>query len=73
MLVVDRYINHKDQFFSKVTDYTLQSITEYCTGLQSLSLNNCGEIADAGLITIAEHYLNLQSLKVVVNTYQMLV
>ena len=50
--------------FAKVTDHTLQSITEYCTGLQSLSLNNCGEITDAGLITISEHYLNLQSLKV---------
>jgi len=54
----------KVSLFSKVTDYTLQSITEYCTGLQSLSLNNCGEITDDGLITIAEHYLNLQSLKV---------
>jgi hypothetical protein len=56
--------NRRVSIFSIVADHTLQSITEHCTGLQSLSLNNCGEITDAGLIAIAEHYLNLQSLKV---------
>ena len=56
--------NRRVSSFSEVTDHTSQSITEHCTGLQSLSLNNCGEITDAGLITIAENYLNLQSLKV---------
>ena len=63
LLSIDILIS-KNCIFAKVTDQTLQSITEHCTRLQSLSLNKCGEITDAGLITIAEHYLNLQSLKV---------
>jgi len=63
LLSIDISISKKC-VFAKVTDQALHSITEHCTGLQSLSLNNCGEITDAGLITIAEHYLNLQSLKV---------
>ena len=49
--------------FPQITDLTLQSIAEHCTGrLQSLSLSWCGEITDAGLITISEHCPNLQSL-----------
>ena len=48
----------------KVTDHTLQSIAEHCTGLQSLSLRHCLEITDAGFIIISEHYPNLQSLTV---------
>jgi len=63
LLSIDISISKKC-VFAKVTDQALQSITEHCTGLQSLSLNNCGELTDAGLIAIAEHYLNLQSLKV---------
>ena len=44
----------------KVTDYTLLSIADHCTGLQSLTLKYCGGISDDGLITIAEHCPNLQ-------------
>jgi len=53
-----------------ITDDTLQSIAEHCTGLQSLSLNHyislsdCSRITDTGLITISEHCPNLLSLKV---------
>ena len=45
-----------------ITDDTLQSIAEHCTGLQSLSLNYCWEITEAGLIAISEHCTGLQSL-----------
>ena len=48
----------------QVTDHTLQSLAEYCTGLQSLSLRHCREITDAGFIPISEHCCNLLSLKV---------
>ena len=48
--------------FPRITDHTLQSIAEHCTGLQSLSLNRCREITDVGLITISEHCPNLKSL-----------
>ena len=47
----------------QITDYTLQSIAEHCTGLQSLSLSCCEEITDAGLITISEHFPDLKSLE----------
>jgi len=43
----------------QVSDHTLQSIAEHCTGLQSLSLSWCGGITDAGLITISEHCPNM--------------
>jgi len=43
----------------QITDRTLQSIAEHCTGLQSLSLSWCGGITDTGLITISEHCPNL--------------
>ena len=46
----------------QITDHTLQSIAEHCTGLQSLSLNSCWEITHAGLTTISEHCANLESL-----------
>ena len=46
----------------QVTDQTLQSIADHCTGLQSLSVS-VWEITDAGLITISEHCPNLQSLQ----------
>ena len=37
----------------QVTDHTLQSIAEHCTGrLQSLSLSYCDVITDTGLITL---------------------
>ena len=39
----------------QVSDHTMQSIAEHCTGLQSLSLSWCGGITDSGLITISEH------------------
>ena len=48
--------------YPQVTDLTLQSIAEYCTGLQSLSLRYCKEITDAGVITISDHCPFLQSL-----------
>ena len=48
----------------KITDHTLKSIAEHCTGLQSLSLRHCREITDTGLIAISEHCPNLKSLKV---------
>ena len=53
-------------FFSypEITDHTLQSMAEYCTGLQSLTLNRCRDVTDVGLITMSEHCTNLQSLKV---------
>ena len=46
----------------QITDHTLQSIAEYCTGLQSLTLNRCREITDAGLIAISEFCPGMQSL-----------
>ena len=49
---------------SQVTDETMLSIAEHCTGIQSLSLNNCKQITDIGLVTISEHCSNLTSLKV---------
>ena len=45
-----------------ITDHTLQSVAEHCTGLQSLSLNCCGRITDTGLITISIHCPELKSL-----------
>ena len=48
--------------YPEVTDYTLQSIAEHCTGLQSLSLSFCEDITDTDLITISEHCSNLKSL-----------
>jgi len=38
---------------NQITDYTLQSIAEHCTGLQSISLKRCREITDNGMITIS--------------------
>jgi hypothetical protein len=49
---------------SQVTDHTLQSISEHCTGLQSLSLRCCRYITDTGLITISMHCRYIQSLDV---------
>ena len=51
-------------FIPQVTDHTLQSIAEHCTGLQSLSLSLCVGITDAGLITISMHCPNLKSFMV---------
>jgi len=59
-------------FYNQITDHTLQSIAEHCTGLQSLSISSyrslsisgCRNITDTGLITISEHCTNLLSLKV---------
>ena len=47
------------QPYPQITDHTLQSIAEHCTGLQSLSLSMCYDISDAGLITISEYCPNL--------------
>ena len=47
----------------QVTDHTLQSIVEHCIGLQSLSLIDCEEISDYGLITISEQCCKLLSLR----------
>ena len=48
--------------YPQITDRTLQSIAEHCTGLQSLSLSDCGAITDSGLRTISTHITGLQSL-----------
>jgi len=48
----------------QVTDNTLQSIADHCTGLQSLELKSCHVITDTGLITISIHCHDLQSLDV---------
>ena len=48
-----------------ITDHTLQSIADHCTGLQSLNLYGCREITDSGLITISIHCPELKSLAVV--------
>ena len=49
----------------QLTDHTLQSIAEHCAQrFQSLSLCDCREITDVGLITISEHCPFLQFLKV---------
>jgi len=50
--------------FPKITCHTLQSISEHCTKLQSLSLNDCNEIRDTGLTTVSEHCPNLSSLRI---------
>jgi len=44
-----------------ITEHTLQSISEYCTGLQSLSLSCCKYITDTGLVTICMHCHELKS------------
>ena len=50
---------------NQTTDHTLLSIAEYCTGrLQSISLRNCYNITNAGLIAISMRCLHLLSLKV---------
>jgi len=46
----------------EITYHTLQSIAEHCTGLESLSLSDCREITDSGVITISEHCTGLQTL-----------
>jgi len=57
-------IDISNNYDFQITDDTLQSIAEHCTGLQSLSLNYCREITDTGLITISEYCPNLLSLEV---------
>ena len=47
-----------------ITDHTLQSISEHCIGLQSLSLSCCRYITDTGLITISMRCHELKSLTV---------
>ena len=49
----------------QTTDFTLQSIAEHCTGLQSLSLKRCREIADNGMIIFSENCPYLQSLEII--------
>ena len=48
----------------KITDHTLQSIAEHCTGLESLSLRSCMYITDTGLINISEQCPNISKLDV---------
>jgi len=47
----------------QVTDHTLQSIAEHCTGLQSLSLSYCLRITDVRIISMSTHCTGLQSLE----------
>ena len=63
LLSIDISRDYKNDI--QVTDHTLQSLAEHCTGLQSLFINNCIEITDTGLITISEHCPNLQSLEII--------
>ena len=49
---------------SRVTDHTLQSLADHCTGLQSLSLSDCRKITDTGLVIISMNCTNLKSLKI---------
>jgi hypothetical protein len=42
---------NSEHYYPNITDHTLQSISEHCTGLQSLSLERCHAITDTGLIT----------------------
>ena len=51
--------------YPQVTDQTMQSIAEHCTGLQSLTISFCREITNYGLIIISEHCSNLKSLKII--------
>ena len=55
-------IGDQEQSLPQITDQTLQSITEHCTGLQSLNLQGCQLITDASIILISTHCTELQSL-----------
>jgi hypothetical protein len=50
---------------SQLTDITLLSIAEHCTGLQSISLSNCRQITDTGLKMVSENCTSLQNLNIV--------
>jgi len=54
----------REQSNPQITDHTLHSIAEYCTGLQTLSFSCCQDITDTGLIIISVHCPYLRSLKV---------
>jgi len=52
-----------DRYFScgipsMYVTFTSSHIEEHCTGLQMLSLQDCSEITETGLITISEHFNN---------------
>ncbi len=53
-----------DDYDPQITDRTLQSIAEHCTGLQSLTLSCCRRTLDAGMIIISEHCPNLNYLDI---------
>jgi len=57
-------IGDQEQSLPQVTDRTLESIADHCTGLQSLYFSWCKSILDAGLITISENCRDLKSLAV---------
>ena len=65
LLSIDISESIENSSLPQITDHTLQSIAEHCTGLQSLSLKRCREITDAGVITIS----NLKSF-FIYNCYQ---
>ena len=48
--------------YPRVTDLSLQSIAEHCTGLQSLNLDCCRQITDSSIISISTHCTGLKSL-----------
>ena len=64
LLSIDISDSYHDESSPQITDHTLRSIAEHCTGLQSLSLRYCWEITETGLIIISEHCTNLKSLKI---------
>ena len=61
LLSIDILCDYDDH---QVTDHTLLSIAEHCTGIQSISLSKCHEISDTGLISISEHCPNLLSFRI---------
>jgi hypothetical protein len=55
-------IDDQEQPSPQITDHTLHSIAEHCTGLQSLNLQGCKLITDVCIISISTHCTGLQSL-----------
>ena len=45
-----------------LTDASIISISTHCTGLQSMKVSGCEQLADASIISIAVHCARLQSL-----------
>ena len=51
-------------FCLQITDTSIISISNHCTGLQSLNLEICRNITDASIISISENCTGLQRLDV---------